>query len=139
MPRDINDLGPDDLDPDEDDAPFEAFGQYGVGRMDLRVFDQDRYWVDVVGRPFRLEMMSEEYRKNVIDFLLRHQRGFHLKYAMGEIFDSVVNLARGEPDWSQVAYEFGLPFAGDHESRWWLESTPLMRRLRVLTPGYAAD
>jgi hypothetical protein len=26
--------------------PFTAFGQFGDDRLDLRVFDQDVYWVD---------------------------------------------------------------------------------------------
>jgi hypothetical protein len=52
------------------EKPFTCFGQWGRGWMDLRVFDQDVWWVDVEGRPHRLSEMTVEYRRNVLRFLL---------------------------------------------------------------------
>jgi hypothetical protein len=33
------------------ELPFEAFGQFGPGRLDLRVLDQDTRWVDIYAVP----------------------------------------------------------------------------------------
>ena len=52
------------------EKPFTYFGQWDRGWMDLRVFDQDVWWVDVEGRPHRLSEMTVEYRRNVLRFLL---------------------------------------------------------------------
>src|SRR4051812_37261241 len=51
------------------ELPFTAFGQLGVDRLDLRVFDQDTYWVDRTGDPHLLAEMSADYIENVICFL----------------------------------------------------------------------
>lgn len=51
------------------ERPFTAFGQFGEGSLDLRVFDQEVQWVDIRGIPHLLQEMSREYVANVIDFL----------------------------------------------------------------------
>lgn len=51
------------------ELPFTAFGQLGDDALDLRVFDQDVYWVDRHGNPHLLNEMSADYIRNVIDFL----------------------------------------------------------------------
>lgn len=52
------------------ELPFTAFGQFDEGALDLRVFDQDIYWVDRLGVSHPLKEMSQEYIANVIAFLV---------------------------------------------------------------------
>ncbi|WP_160010049.1 hypothetical protein [Nocardioides sp. AX2bis] len=113
------------------ELPFTAFGQLGVDRLDLRVFDQDQWWVDRTGTPHLLQDMSVEYLGNVIEFLLEHRDGFYADtirrwfvQSLGDqlLFDEpggeLLAAVAGGPDWDEVAPEE------------WLESTPLMRKLR---------
>lgn len=51
------------------ELPFTAFGQFGVDSLDLRVLDQDTYWIDRHGRAQLLREMSAEFLENVIAFL----------------------------------------------------------------------
>ena len=53
-----------------------------MDKLDLRVFDQDIWWVDRLGIPHSLEQMSEEYRRNVIAFLLEYAEGYHLSMCL---------------------------------------------------------
>src|SRR5689334_17031807 len=52
------------------ELPFTAFGQFGENRLDLRVFDQDVYWVDRTGTQHLLREMPLAYVSNVIEFLM---------------------------------------------------------------------
>lgn len=52
------------------ELPFTAFGHLGEGMLDLRVFDQDVYWVDRVGTPHLVSEMSRDYIENVVTFLV---------------------------------------------------------------------
>lgn len=51
--------------PDFDDEPFDPWQSGVPWRLDLRVFDQGEWWVDVLRRPYRLVEMSTEYLRNV--------------------------------------------------------------------------
>lgn len=45
-----------------EDRPFTAFGQYGPGRLDVRVLNQGTWWVNRDGVAFRIDSeMSDEY------------------------------------------------------------------------------
>jgi hypothetical protein len=65
---------------DDYSMPFTAFGQYGEGNLDVRVFDQDIYWVNIEGEPFYISEMSPEYISNVITFLLESLEAYYLGY-----------------------------------------------------------
>lgn len=58
------------------ETPFTSFGQYGIDMLDLRVFDQDVWWVDLFGSPHLIEEMSDEYVANVIAHLEAHVVAF---------------------------------------------------------------
>lgn len=113
------------------ELPFTAFGHLGVGRLDLRVFDQDVYWVDRAGTPHLLAQMSRDYIENMITFLMKsrdqyfadsQRRAFIQTLGDQLLFDEpggeVLAAALGGPSWSQLTAEE------------WLENTPLMRALR---------
>lgn len=64
----------------QDGPPVTPLGQMGFGYLDLRVFDADNdaYWWDIAGRRHRLTDMTPDYRQNVLAFLERNARYFHL-------------------------------------------------------------
>jgi len=113
------------------ELPVTAFGQFGEGALDLRVFDQDIYWVDRLGVSHPLKEMSQEYIANVIAFLVEcreqyfadtQRRWFTQTVGDQILFDEpageVLGVTLGGPTWGQLTAET------------WLESTPLMRALR---------
>lgn len=122
----------DELEPGE--LPFTAFGQWGPGNMDNRVFDQDIYWVNIAGEAFLLVDMDETYRHNVIGFLLDNAEYFHVHAALREVSEAVHSILGGHVPGSVLASELGGAATSSMEPQQWLEATPLMRKLRALTP-----
>lgn len=116
------------------ELPFTAFGQWGEGRMDNRVFEQDVYWVDIHGRPHLVadeSDMTPDYINNVIAFLVDGADYFHccamLRNAVQAYGDAVLF---GEVPGELLAAELGAPLPTQMTALEWLESTPLMRALR---------
>lgn len=90
---------------------------------------QDEYWVTQDGQKIRLDLMTQRHLNNVLEMLRRRASGlkFHDDLSMcsmpmpGEwthAFDDVSDA---------MDQQFNMP------AREWLESTPLVYRLRVLT------
>jgi hypothetical protein len=119
-----------DADPWPGELPFTAFGQFGVDHIDLRVFDQDVYWVDRFGVGHRIDEMPDDYRANVVAFLVERVERFHtatyLRLAIQAAGDALLGRVSGEV----LAAEIGAPRIVELDACVWLESTPLMRRLR---------
>jgi hypothetical protein len=88
------------------EQPFTAFGQYGVDQMDLRVFDQDTWWGDRLAS-------RRTWSSRITAF---------------------TDALRGRSSYAVLARSAGAPRIADLDSCDWLESTPLIRRLRQLTP-----
>ena len=110
-----------------DEKPFTAFGQFGYGKLDIRVFEQDIWWVDIAGHQHVLAAMSQDYLRNVLIFLFEGAHSFHLtviaKRAI-EFADAAV--IRGDEAYlSFLAHESRIP-SGTIE---WLRSTPLVKRI----------
>ena len=122
MPSD-SDLWPDEL-------PFTAFGQWGEGRLDSRVFEQDVDWVDFNGVPHLISEMSPVYVRNVVAFLVRDVDEFHLGAMLREDATLVGELLLGRRPAMLAALDAGAPATADLDPLVWLEATPLMRRLR---------
>lgn len=105
------------------DEPLQA----EPGTLNLYVFDQDEVWLDVVGTPHRLHEMTITYRANVINHLLQRAEHFYqAKLEQWQIADLLAAHQDGEDDQP--------PLPGDPVE--WIESTPLMRRLRTMTPEW---
>jgi hypothetical protein len=119
--------------------PFTSFGQFGVDQLDLRVFDQDTWWVDRLGHPHRLTQMPVEYRRNVLRFLLNTTQQRWLCTVMFEAITAMTDALRGKVAYGALANAAEAPFVRDLAPETWLEGTPLMRRLRALTPEGPAD
>jgi len=119
---------------EDGDLPFTAFGQWGPGNMDNRVFEQDVYWVNISGEAFLLTDMDETYRRNVIGFLLDNVEYFHVHAALREVSQATRSILGGNIPGSVLAAELGGAPTASMAPLQWLEATPLMRKLRALTP-----
>lgn len=98
--------------------------------MDLRVIEQDVWWVDIHGDPHLLAEMSPEYLSNVVGhlqvYVLQYFTDVLLKTAYEVIYDS----RTGRPNAELLSRAAGGPRITDLTPEEWLESTPLMRELR---------
>lgn len=118
------------------ELPFTAFGQFGEGRLDARVIDQQVFWVSRAGHAELIERMSDEYVANVISFLTPFRehwfvgikRCAHIQ-ALGDLY------LFGDPGGDALAVALGGPTWDDLTAEIWLESTPLMRALRRRVHG----
>lgn len=111
-----------------EEKPFTNFGQFGEGKLDLRVFNQEEYWVDVHGTPHVIEEMNTNYRRNVIIHLLTNARFFQSGVSLEQV---IVKIGKS------LGYEIESSFnpgVSEMESLQWLEGTLLMKRLRAITP-----
>ena len=82
------------------DRPFTDFGQFGSGKLDLRVFLQDEYWVDKDGTGHLITSMSDEYRSNVIRMLLINAAPLQMKIL--NLISGMINGAIGNRDASAM-------------------------------------
>ncbi len=103
----------------DDTPPFEQWDQLGYGQIDLRVFVQDRWWVDVRRVPHEIAEMSIEYLTNVAAMLVRLADQHHSQFVLSR-------------DWEEAAQVVLM------EPLEWMEATVLMqsvrRRLSILRP-----
>jgi len=124
--------GDDDLWPGE--TPFTNFGQFGIDMLDLRVFDQDVYWVDRFGRPHLIAEMTDDYIANVIAHLEEHVVSFYYGSLQRSLGQMVGDAILGRLNADVVASAAGAPGMEELTPTQWLEGTPLMRRLRSRRP-----
>lgn len=121
VPQDV-DLWPGDL-------PFTAFGQFGPDAMDLRVFDQDVYWVDRIGDPHLIDEMGAEYVGKVRAMLLDRVDEFHSATVLREYAQSAGDALHGRVSGGVLVEDLGIGSLRQTDALTWLRSTPLMRRL----------
>jgi hypothetical protein len=115
-------------------GPFTDFGQFGEGRIDLRVFLQSEYWVDGNGIGHCLTSMSDEYRGNVVRVLLIKAENLHIKilYLMVQMIREAT-IAR-DTDSFEALLRTAVPLMHLKDPYEFMENTVLMTRLRELTP-----
>jgi len=120
------------------ELPFTAFGQLGDDRLDLRVFDQDIYWVDRTGQAHLIADMSETYIANVVAFLVEFREGYFADTQRRWFIQTMGDqLLFGDPGGDGLAVEAGGPTWGELGAEEWLEATPLMRALRRRCATYS--
>lgn len=114
------------------ELPFTAWGQHPYGSLDLRVFDQDVWWVDIAQRPHRIASpeMSPDYIRNVIWFLTKDAKYFYYETMRRELASMAGDLMLGRVPTELVAMAAGGPSLNDLTPEEWLEATTLMRALR---------
>lgn len=118
------------------ELPFTAFGQYGNDAIDVRVFEQDRWWVDRHGRPTLVQDMPQAYVENVIAHLVAYRQQFFV----ASILRALVQVTGDIEQFGDTAVEPFVSRAVVGPSGWvtaeeWLEATPLMVELRRRSPG----
>jgi len=113
----------------EEIFPFTNFGQFGYGKMDNRVFQQDEYWVDIAGNPHKLEQMPSEYRLNVIMFLRENEKYFFGQTILRTASEVVCDALEGNTNAELMLLGLGVDTIFDLDADEWLNSTPLMRKL----------
>lgn len=113
------------------ETPFTDFGQYGIDMLDLRVFDQDVWWVDRFGRPHLIAEMDAEYVESVISHLEERVVGFYYDSMRRSLVQMLGDTLHGRVNADVVASAAGAPGMDELTPAQWLESTPLMRRLRA--------
>lgn len=111
------------------ELPFTAWGQHEYGSLDLRVFEQAIWWVDISQVPHRLTDMSENYLRNVIAHLRRHADGFHQATIYRDVLQIWGDLLLGRFPSDVIAIALGATPLTDLTPSEWLEGTPLMRGL----------
>jgi hypothetical protein len=98
------------------------------GSLDLRVFDQDVYWVDIKRAPHFLTAMSRDYISNVIGFLLEHVESYYVgtmrRMSIQAIGDAMLGGGYTAQNPEVVSAIASLTPTE------WLEQTTLMRGLR---------
>ena len=100
------------------------------GNLDRRVLDQTEIWVDRFGDVHRLSDMSDIYRANVVAHLHVCCEWMWTVASFEEIVTTPVVVHAANRD-------AGVPLIGDVDPHAWLESTPLVRALRRLSPDIA--
>lgn len=135
MSRDPRDYPPSPVPSDQrpwpGELPFTAFGHLGVDMLDLRVFDQDVWWVDRIDTSHRLEAMGADYVENVVAFLLQHREMYFADTQRRWFIQTLGDqLLYDDPGADVLAVAAGGPTWSDLDAETWLESTPLMRALR---------
>lgn len=113
------------------ELPFTAWGQHPVGSLDLRVFDQSIWWVDVRQHPHRINEMSSDYLRNVLADLEIGAKRLHLAIVRKQVLEDMTDLASGRIPGHAVAEAFGATATADVSPAVWLASTPLVRALRA--------
>ena len=102
-----------------------------MGSLDLRVFDQSIWWVDVRQRPHRISEMSSEYLRNVLADLEAAAERLHLAIVRKEVLEDMTDLLSGRIPGHAVAEALGTTATADVSPAVWLASTPLVRALRA--------
>lgn len=110
----------------EDELPFTAFGQFGEGSFDIRVFAQDKYWVSRQGEPFLIEEMPADYLSNVVEFLCESAEYFFV--AMVNKTTVELFFMEGGPHTDATAFKV-LRSMADVTHAEWMQSTVLMKKL----------
>jgi hypothetical protein len=115
-------------------GPFSQYGQFGHGKLDLRVFDQAEVWVDRFGQPHQIAEMEREYIANVRWMLLSRCEEFHLSCALLETLSEAEKVLHGDVTWLSLREELGMLAVCEMDPVTWLHSTALWRALDRACP-----
>lgn len=121
---------PSDADLWPGELPFTAWGQHEAGVLDLRVFDQGRWWVDRQQTPHLVTDMSVEYVERVIGMLEADAEYFYLMTVRRDLLQRLGDAMLGRIPTDTVAESAGVTPLLDLTPQAWLEGSPLMRALR---------
>ena len=85
------------------EKPFTAFGHHGAGRLDIRVFLQDEYWVNILGKPFHIKDMSYDYLNAVLTMLFENANTYYTSIARWYTVE-LISITSGitNPPWDYI-------------------------------------
>lgn len=120
-----------------EELPFTAFGQHGVNHLDLRVFEQDVWWVDRYGQEHLLTEMDTDYlravKMHMLQYSKTHHAGAKRRYSIEVALTESVFTKRDLTDYEGYrSYVLTKRDPRLVEAFEWLESTPLYRRIGEL-------
>jgi hypothetical protein len=132
----MNDEHPPSPAPDDDNLWARRAAVHALGPtphqkpLDLRVFHQTTWWIDISQRPHRISSeMSDLYITNVIGFLHRNRDYYYLatlrRAVVTLIGDALLGRSVGDDQFSLDTAMAELAPAD------WLEQTPLMQALHA--------
>lgn len=124
------------------ELPFTAFGQHGKDALDLRVFEQDVWWVDRYGQEHLLTEMDTDYLRAVKFHMLRYSKNHHegakrrysIELALIESTMTKNSLVDYEGYRTHVLTKRDPRLVESFE---WLEGTPLYKRIGELLEARA--
>lgn len=115
-----------------DEKPFTSFNKT-EGQLDLRVFEQDVWWVDIHGQEHLLNEMSREYLQNVLTHLFTHVDYFYTGSCLRMKIEQVLALLPifGAPENIEeyAAYVAHKESPLTKAPGKWLMDTPLTKRI----------
>jgi len=120
----------------DDELPFTAFGQFGEGSMDARVFEQDVWWIDIHGQEHLLNEMSTEYLNNVLKHLFSNLQYFHFHSGLRYTIENALSHAQflplpENPDgFKEYVENKANPLTLAEAT--WLNGTPLVKRIYAI-------
>lgn len=120
------------------DYPFTDFSKAKAGKIDLRVFYQTEWWLDINAVPHRLDEMTEEYLQNVLTHLFTNMDGFYFGVAQRDI-SALIVLALQLPATDEAGIERERILREDiakgvtaQTPGQWLSSVPLVKRINEI-------
>ena len=126
---------PSDADLWPGELPFTAWRQHEAGILDLRVFDQEQWWVDRYQTPHLLTDMSALHVRRVIDMLESLAEYYYLMTVRRDLLQRLGDEMLGRVSTDIVAESAGATPLRDLTPQAWLEGSPLMRALRGRRSG----
>lgn len=118
--------------PEEAPLPFTSFGQFGENGFDIRVLEQDEWWVNVHGEPFLLTKMSKDYLTNVRTMLFKQALTYHFFFIQKTMDEIISDYSAGKLNGDILNYELNGTTVADMPHEEWLETMPLVKRINML-------
>lgn len=115
------------------DFPFENFGQFREGTIDIRVFDQDKWWVNYKGEPYLLENTDQETLSSILEFLFNNAEFLYELYITNKLISLIASDIDTESTNEELAKRLAemdaLTGVKPHQ---WLASSLLSKKLNAL-------
>src|SRR5690625_2796883 len=102
------------------------------GKFDVRILNQTAYWITRDARILPISNISPVHIIILITMIELTSYPYHAAAILDALIDLTDNLACGQPSADLLDYQLTGKCIGDATSEQWLESTPLMRRLRQI-------
>ncbi len=112
--------------------PFTVFGQYGEDGFDIRVLEQDEWWVNINGEPMLLADMPQEYLRNIKTMLYKKAIVLHASYIQKTMDEIIKDYTQGKINGDILNYEMTGTTVADMPHEEWLASMPLLKRINQI-------